>query len=195
MLVIPVSAFDSYLFQCDGGRPCAYCLKKSQECVSQVVDQRLGTKFVYEKASLLPSGSSPVTTSGVPHDNPSLYLKQFFSDFLVTNDFGSGCLNFDALRCFQECPSLYHSLLAIGALDFSRKRISPVSQRKSVVVEALKAYTTSVSIVNDDLTKGRFLKSDMSLWTTFFLGIFEVSLSCESYPHIQARLFINSNPS
>jgi len=72
---------------------------------------------------------------------------------------------------FQSSPSLYHASIAVGALDLSRKHHLHES---NAYFSALKSYRTSVVTFQSELQEPNFLKSDEGLWTTLFLGLFEV---------------------
>jgi hypothetical protein len=119
----------------------------------------------------------PRLCSQVAEVNLSLFMKHFFSVFLVRNDFG-GTLDLGAIISqFQNCSSLYHASIAVGALDLSRNiPLSSFTERKHVTMRALKEYHTSVSEFQTEIMRKDVQLNDVNLWTTFFLGLFEVSL-------------------
>jgi hypothetical protein len=112
----------------------------------------------------------------IPEDKLSLFTKHFFSDFLVRNDFGTG-LDFGTIVSqFQKTPSLYHATIAVGALDLSKKQlVSSARGGKDAAVAPFVAYHTSISEFQNEIVSKSLLLNDVNLWTTFFLGIFEVS--------------------
>jgi hypothetical protein len=170
--------------------PCLYCVRKKQECVPQAAAPKSAAVFV--NSSVLSSGRQdtpafqtisairshacePTICSNVPLDKSSIFTKHFFKTFLATNDFG-GTLDLDTIiGQFQKSPSLYHASIAVGALDLSKKGLlrSAVEVRDTKV-GALTAYRTSVVDFQRDIESRAIQQNDASLWTTFFLGLFEV---------------------
>jgi hypothetical protein len=166
-------AFNSYLFQCEGLPPCLYCVKKRQKCVPQVVLQKSGEIFV--------NISGPLKASGQPQNldmNPSVpedkFIKHFFSSFLVRNDLG-GTLDLETIiSSFQESPSLYNVILALGAFDLKGKLTTASDERKGTSLVAFSAYRTSIIAFQAEIENKGVLEKKSNLWTTFFLGLFEV---------------------
>lgn len=113
--------------------------------------------------------------SAVPLESSNVFIGHFFSGFLAANDFG-GSLDLDTvISQFQSSPSLYYASIAVGALDLSNKLPQvPAVERKDARVGALNAYRTSIVSVQKDLNNSDIRQSDASLWTTFFLGLFEL---------------------
>ena len=174
--------------------PCLYCLKKKEHCVPQAAAPKTGVIFVNTSASPLGARNSrpfaqtistvqkftsaPSICSNVSQEKSSLFIKHFFSNFLVRNDFG-GNLDLDTIISeFQKSPSLYHASIAVGALDLSYKFALPsMPEKKGAELGALTAYRTSVLDFQKDIGSKRIQQSDASLWTTFFLGLFEVQVT------------------
>jgi hypothetical protein len=102
------------------------------------------------------------------------FIHHFFSDFLVRNNFGR-VLDLDTVISeFQKSSSLHHASVAVGALDLSKRPLSYLKY-KDAAVNALVAYNTSIVQFQRDIKgKNALLNSD-TLWTTLFLGLFEVS--------------------
>lgn len=70
--------------------------------------------------------------------------------------------------------------MAVAALDASRRSQTLSYGKKSVVATtALKAYKKALRSLQTDLDCQMILNSDACLWSTFFLGIFEVNAFCE----------------
>jgi hypothetical protein len=69
---------------------------------------------------------------------------------------------------------MYHASIALGALDLSREMLltTPL-QKKDAVVGALTAYHISVAKLKTEIVS-KSLPQEVNLWTTFFLGLFEV---------------------
>lgn len=183
-------ALNPNLLQCEGGSPCLYCTKKKQRCVPQAAAPK--TDAIFVNASTAPSVGNnnilavvqknlaienPTLTlcSGVPPDKSIGFVKHFFCAFLVTNDFGGG-LDLDTIIAeFQNSSSLYHALVAVGALDLSKKLLlSSASKVRDARVGALTAYRSSIISFQKDIESEGVRQSDASLWTTFFLGLFEL---------------------
>ncbi|KAH8801526.1 hypothetical protein F5884DRAFT_806983 [Xylogone sp. PMI_703] len=177
--------------KCDGGRPCVYCLKKGLKCTSQVIQRNNDRIFVHHQESRPETNAtSSAICREVPPDISQQYLAHFFSDFLTTNNFGSELLDLETIGRFQSSPSLYHALLAIGALDLGHKSSFPLLRKRGIImVQALTAYRTAIAAVKDDMASGQLLKSDASLWTTFFLGIFELMYDASGEGWIKHMLY------
>lgn len=105
--------------------------------------------------------------------------KHFFSEFISTHDFiGSEHLDVTTIASLQQShPSMRNAISAVAMLDASRRSQSLSStQRRAVSLMALKAYRQSLVVLQKDLEAMCLLGSDACLWSTFFLGIFEVIL-------------------
>ncbi|KAH1597687.1 hypothetical protein KXX16_009425 [Aspergillus fumigatus] len=75
---------------------------------------------------------------------------------------------------FQRSPSMYHASIALGALDLSRKTLLAIPlERKDAAVGAITAYHTSISELKIEIVSNS-VPPDVNLWTTFFLGLFEL---------------------
>lgn len=74
---------------------------------------------------------------------------------------------------FQTSPGLHHVFIAIGALSLSR---TSGKERKEMTCKALLEYRTSLNAFRAEIRgNGTPLNTNSGLWTTFFLGIFEVN--------------------
>jgi hypothetical protein len=119
---------------------------------------------------------APRLCSKVPEANLSLFIKHFFSVFLVRNNFGGALDVGSIISQFQNSPSLYHASIAVGALDLSRNLLlSLATDRKDTALGALTAYRTSITTFQSDIMRKDAQIKEVNLWTTFFLGLFEVS--------------------
>lgn len=90
------------------------------------------------------------------------------------NNFGRSW-NFNDIRTrIQKTSSLYHAITAVGALDLSRKPLSYI-QTKEATMKAITAYNISITQFQLEIDRKDAHLSDITLWTTLFLGLFEVS--------------------
>jgi hypothetical protein len=127
-----------------------------------------------DEPAAAPPHPTPRTCPKVREDNLSLFLNNFFSHFLVRNDFGATLDLGTIISQFQKSPSLYHASIAVGALDMSRRPLSHIKS-KDAALSALTAYHTSITIFQTEIEGKNVCLNDINLWTTLFLGLFEVS--------------------
>ena len=112
---------------------------------------------------------------GVPQDTISRFTNHFFTTFLVKNDLAGVKLDLDTIITeFQSTPSFYHAAVAVGAIDLGNPLTSSVSQKGTSRLEALKAYRASIVEFQKEINCTGSRESNACLWTTFFLGLFEV---------------------
>lgn len=110
-------------------------------------------------------------------DLPSRYITHFFCGFLSGNNVtGKGTISFDGVgSLLQTSPALHNAALAIAALDVGGQRLpSTIGDQKLQDRFAMQAYSTSVRILQTDLSDKVVAESDATLWGTFLLGLFEV---------------------
>ena len=179
--------------QCSGGFPCAYCNRVGKTCIApktQPHNQDLIFVHLGDPSQICPSKAKPRTTVSVALAVPpaiSLDLhtklsKHFFSVFIQTNDFTvAKILNLNVIEhLWQTNSGLREAIVAVAALDASRRSQTLSYGKKSVVATtALKAYKKALRSLQTDLDCQMILNSDACLWSTFFLGIFEVNAFCE----------------
>jgi hypothetical protein len=74
-------------------------------------------------------------------DKSDIFIKHFFTAFLVRNNFG-GVLDLDAIVSqFQKSPPMYYALVAVVALDLSKKiLLCLVLEIKDARLGAVKVY-------------------------------------------------------
>jgi hypothetical protein len=145
--------------------------------VPQVAKKQTGPVFVNATAA----HKAPASTAScgliqipakVPEAQSSQFIQHFFSGFLGRNNFAAGTLDLDTIVCqFQSSPSLYHASIAIGALDLSRKS---TEGRKPAILAALNSYRSSIASFQTEIQVREIRRQDAGLWTTLFLGLFEV---------------------
>jgi hypothetical protein len=127
-----------------------------------------------DEPAAAPPHPTPRICPKVREDNLSLFSNNFFSHFLVRNDFGATLDLGTIISQFQKSPSLYHASIAVGALDMSRRLLSHIKS-KDAALSALTAYHTSITIFQTEIEGKNVCLNDINLWTTLFLGLFEVS--------------------
>jgi len=103
-------------------------------------------------------------------------LVNFFSTFLKINNFtGRDDLELgDISSSYQSSPSLYSAIIAVSALDLGTRCPDTQPRTRSKVI-AIKAYRDSLVALQVELKNNLILQKTASLWSTFFLGVFEVS--------------------
>jgi hypothetical protein len=126
--------------------------------------------------SVIAKPPAPVLCPRISQGSLSQFIHHFFSVFLAANDFAGGPLDLETITSqFQKSSSLYHAIIAIGALDTSGKLLSSSAiGRKSAKLEALTAYRTSITNFRAEIGDIHLALNYSCLWTTFFLGLFEV---------------------
>ncbi|KAH7308839.1 hypothetical protein BKA65DRAFT_543657 [Rhexocercosporidium sp. MPI-PUGE-AT-0058] len=173
--------------KCEGGSPCAYCVKKKIPCMPPPASKSVGVVFVNDKP---PSSSTlqlqpkisdrtliltPNLPKKVQQPKSSNFIAQFFSVFIVRNDFSGGSLDMDGIVAnFQSSPSLYHAAMAVGALNASKEMLAPMGERRAAIVAALSSYKSSLVEFQEEIRCRNVKKNDAALWTTLFLGLFEL---------------------
>jgi hypothetical protein len=167
--------------QCEEGPPCLYCIKKKQECIPQALPVKIGDVFINTSAPSKRSklqvnpAKAPQLCSNVPMDVSTQFMRQFFSSFLATNNFGEGLSLENIVTQFQVSPSLHQAVVAVGGLDLSKTSPLSATEKRFIAVRALKAYGSAIVHLKTEISNKTFQHSEASLWTTLFLGLFEVS--------------------
>ncbi|KAL5317137.1 hypothetical protein ACEPPN_014231 [Leptodophora sp. 'Broadleaf-Isolate-01'] len=175
--------------KCEGGSPCAYCLKKKISCIPPPATKSAGIIFVNDKSHSSSTSNSKLQPKildqtltitvtlpkKVQEPKSSNFIAQFFSVFIVRNDFSGGSLDMDGIVAnFQSSPSLYHAAIAVGALNASKEMLAPAEERRAATVAALSSYRTSLVEFQEEIRCRDIKKNDAALWTTLFLGLFEL---------------------
>ena len=115
----------------------------------------------------------PQIARPVISDLSSRYATHLYSSsFCLNNLTGRPFDGFDDVcSLLDSSPSLYNAAIAVAAMDVRHQRIpSP----KSPEASALQCYRTAISSVRTELVDRNVGANDSILWSTFFLGIFEV---------------------
>jgi hypothetical protein len=141
---------------------------------------------VLGKALVPPRTLSPSQIySTVPLDDESWLASSFFSTFLSANNITGSTLDIRPVSlAYQLYPSLRKSVNAIALIDSSKKPCSYSSLSKTFgKFEALRAYQAAMLDLQKELANPSMLSGDGCLWTTLFLGLFEVnkSILCTEY--------------
>jgi hypothetical protein len=152
-------------------------------CTPQVTNTQSSPVFVnqaphareFDGFHFVAHRSTPILCSSIGQDPTSRFTNHFFTNFLIRNDFAVGSLDLDTIISqFQSIPSLYHASVAVGALDFANAFPSLSKEKRAATLKALDSYRTSVVKFQAEIQCTRIQKSDSCLWTTLFLGLFEV---------------------
>jgi hypothetical protein len=109
-------------------------------------------------------------------DDLSRYITHFNTSFLSSNSFtGSSTAQFrDVNELLRDSSTLQNAVIAVSALDVERREYLP----KTGESPALRYYRASISSVQTDLLRPDLRNNASVLWSTFFLGIFE--LMCDT---------------
>lgn len=107
-----------------------------------------------------------------------VYLEHF-ADFLhqshFTREFAS--VHTDLVPLVSTSPPLWHVAVAIGSLRASRKcSVRSLSRRESTHYVAWKSYGDSIQALRSQISENFSAYEEDTLWCTFLLGLFEVSL-------------------
>jgi hypothetical protein len=126
-----------------------------------------------------------LTKLSVCHLNPwteplDILVSHFFSTFLAVNDFTGRSwksLEGHLYELLNKSPGLKNVAIALAALDRSRMpRLFSIPERHINLKDtALKSYSSSIRGLKSQLASTSDWES--TVWTTFFLGIFEVIIS------------------
>ncbi|GAQ09186.1 hypothetical protein ALT_6507 [Aspergillus lentulus] len=88
---------------------------------------------------------------------------------------------------------MYHASIALGALDLSRKTLLTLPlERRDAAVGALTAYHTSIAQLKTEILSNS-VPRDVSLWTTFYLGLFELMHDMTGEGWVKHFLYGTSN--
>jgi hypothetical protein len=115
----------------------------------------------------------PQIARPVISDLPSRYVAHLYSSSFCLNNFtGRPFDGFDDVcSLLDSSPSLYNAAIAVAAMDVRRQRIPSL---RSPEASALQHYRTAISSVQTELVDRNVGANDSILWSTFFLGVFEV---------------------
>lgn len=170
-----ISVTSAYTFpKCQGGSPCEYCTRTNKVCQPQAVSSSQ-VQFV--------SCSSPEQTLSVvklpmqvSEHSDTVYF-DYFTRFMERCQFTQGFINLgaDLLPLAQICPPLQEAILAIGALEASRRAtVHSIDRQNSPHNVAFGSYCGSIRKLQDRLQTSDALRCQGVVWCTLLLGLFEV---------------------
>ena len=126
--------------------------------------------------------------TNISQDVSCRFIHHFFSTFLVRNDFACGALDLDTIIYqFQRSPSLYQASIAVGALDVGNSSAT-AGERKATKLIALMSYRASINEFQVEIQATQIRRESACLWTTLFLGLFDVSSSLTSFNQLDSLL-------
>ncbi|KAL5376647.1 hypothetical protein DPSP01_010317 [Paraphaeosphaeria sporulosa] len=169
--------------KCHGGIPCDYCRRMKQTCESPTLPTTFAPVFVGENANGNPRGKQIVHTatertgfSFLRFTAPTMYdssVPYFFMSFLAMNNLSNDRLPVvaDLVNLMADAPALRDAISAVAV--HHRKQQSPEAVPLDGY-QALQSYGRSIRHVKDLITSKTFLHDPSALWTTFFLGLFEL---------------------
>ncbi|KAJ6784403.1 hypothetical protein PWT90_09464 [Aphanocladium album] len=148
-------AGSSCLSSCEGGYPCAYCVRTSNIC---------------EPPKPLPNSVKFVTESYTvqnPAIQPGAQRCQF------ANGFASATTQLVPLM--NGCSPLREVAMALGALEASRRAsITSYYGKESPQVAAMNLYGMSIQSLRTKLAEAPLSCRDDILWSIFLMGLFEL---------------------
>ncbi|KAK4086070.1 transcriptional regulator family: Fungal Specific TF [Purpureocillium lilacinum] len=174
--------------KCSGGHPCSRCLKRRTACSYPDAQDTASPKhFILVNASGTPRPRSAASPA-VPLADERLRLVGAFDLFARRNSFtGKTATCGDEVRALAglhagESGHLWEAMMALGAV-YEARLGGEAALRKSRMVTALGHYARAISGLRTAIDKGmsgrRRGKSPAPeqtsiLWTTLFLGLFEL---------------------
>lgn len=164
--------------QCHGGFPCEYCTRTGKLCEPQAPGESNNAfQFVaYQSTRDKPTSLIP---PAVDTDRTSLYLNHFIAVITscqLTSRFPRVAT--ELLPLMDGNEHLWNVAVAIGALNANRRgQVGKSSLHKSPQIVAFSSYQQALSSLQDKLTLSDAPQRDDLLWTTFLLGLFEVSFT------------------
>lgn len=196
----------TYNRKCHGGTPCQYCQKTQQDCVAPTNQRTQNAVFVIntpQSHATDLNGKSPrhvrpasIVPSSVPSDQLTLLTKHFFTEFLAANSLASSILIDPSglSSFFESSPGLYNATIAIAALDTCHRSsnsfsLSATKDKAATKIVALKAYRASCAALQNDLLTRDVLNNSACLWSTLFLGLFELMYDVSGKGWVQHMLY------
>lgn len=163
------------LFQCEGGFPCTYCVRRNQICQAQ--DKKgSSANFQFVSTTWECRHVARKQLSTLVPEETDIFFKYFLA-FIQRCQFTRRCASIgqDLVPLIQSSPHLLHIATAIGALEASRRGSSRAFyEQQSPHLIAFSSYHKSILAIRASLScKGVAQREDI-LWGTFLLGLFEV---------------------
>lgn len=164
--------------QCTGGFPCHVCIRTGQECIlprakepTISLERAVGSTSNGRCTHLL-AGRRSVVPWSILADLPSRYITHFYSSFLSSNNICGTSDAFRDVHCLLlDSPGLYKTAIAVSALHVQAQSLTTSGLAKATAVQF---YRAAISSVRNELADPELCTNDSILWSTFFLGYFEV---------------------
>ena len=162
-------------WQCEGGTPCRYCLRTKQPCMIPK-DNKTVIFLNATKQGSNPAISRSLSSSSIPAsitpDVDSRYVTHFNTAVLHRIGLAGSADQFrDVMPLLRESPPLQQAMMAVGALDVEKMNPELCSSGSS---SALQYYRAGISSVQSELSDPNLRTNVSVLWSSFFLGLFEL---------------------
>ncbi|OJD32480.1 c6 finger domain-containing protein [Diplodia corticola] len=166
--------------KCVGPVPCEYCKKTRQFCFQNVAEKRDAVVFMpYRQQD---ATAVPVIRTPTLHNGKDWQLAYFFDSFLKMNEFAAdlwGRITPHLYELLHTSPALRDAIAAVAVLDSSRRPTSRSHGATSKTQEsALKTYASSMVALQCSIDAHG--ATEDVIWTTFFLGLFELMMGGNS---------------
>ncbi|KAK0376355.1 hypothetical protein CLIM01_06289 [Colletotrichum limetticola] len=186
--------------KCSGSIPCAQCQKRCIECIFPAVSAPSnGATIRLAKGKLFTAKSfaTPVTQRPVPplSDETINYIF-YFDIFIRKNSFTGQGPEYvaDVQQLAKTCGQtgrgphnhLLDAMLALGAMQ---ARILGASGCHNSLRFALEHYLQSITSLRGAVLDSTLARKDSILWSTFFLGLFELLQDASGQKWLQHMVF------
>ncbi|KAK7993794.1 hypothetical protein PG989_007175 [Apiospora arundinis] len=178
--------------KCDNGRPCSHCKRRGSPCTYTSSTQKTirleqakhktlesfssknrDVKRLQHDQLIMQSRFGPVLSSG-PTDRYLYYFEAFVQRNVFVPNMSSYNIDIRTLFGTTSGQFLRQAVVSLGALQASRVSADSRSSRKEDEYAALEAYSTSLLELRETMASCASPPRLLVLWTTLFLGIFEL---------------------
>jgi len=111
---------------------------------------------------------------------------QFCNSFLESNSFTGKPIDSDMNSMIQSSLGLSDAAKAIGSLYVRRQH----KNQYGTEMNPLRFYAAGLSSLREDLRDSNMRRNISVLWSSFFLGLFEVCILSSFYGYINIRLIM-----
>ncbi|KAF2017946.1 hypothetical protein BU24DRAFT_368142 [Aaosphaeria arxii CBS 175.79] len=174
--------------KCHGGVPCEYCRRTNQKCEMPAKPATFKPVFVMDRPESTTAPAEMMDTQAIarPVVSPSSQLisrhpdhniPYFFMVFLPMNVLVNDrvAISIDLLSLIKTTPGLRDTMFAISIQHRKQQQEQQGLVAKShQSVKALQFYNNAVKCMQAQIKTNTYLDNVSSLWTTFFLGLFEL---------------------